>query len=117
MISNLIWDAAIDFNNGSNIVLDISKWENVVVQFVTPSGAISFTATNDGGDVRGVSGENPATATNFLAVQGINLATGVAATSASADGAFRFGIVGKYLKLAGSAVTVAKLLIFETKPY
>lgn len=112
-----VYDLTEDFNADSIATLDISAYEQTVVQLVSPSGAVNFLATNDGGAVQSVTDGSPLTATNFIGVQGTNLNTGVAATSGSASGLWKFGIVGKYLRLSGTAVTATKVLVFQTKPY
>lgn len=100
-----------EFNAGSGIVIDVSGSDYVVVQFVTPSGALTFNSTLDGGAVQGVSDGSAATATNFVAVQGINLTTGTGASTIAASAIFRFPVIGKYLQITGSAVTAVKVLV------
>lgn len=108
-------DVTNQFNLDNGYVQDLSGWDDIVVQLVTPSGAVNFTATNDGGAVQGVTDGNSALAINFTAVQGTNLATGVAATSLNASGLMRFGVVGQYLQLAGTGVTADKVILYLHK--
>lgn len=101
-----IIDVTDSFNANSGVVIDMGNYDYAIVQVKTPSSAISFTSTNISG--------NPSTsqnATDFTAVQGTILATGTAATSINANGMVRFSYIGQFLKLSGTTVTVANLVI------
>lgn len=116
MLSQVI-DLTADFADGSSAVIDASNWDYIIVQLVTPSGTINFTASNDSGDVQAISDGNSLTSTNFTAVQATNLATGTAVASSAASGLFKFNVVGRYIKVAGNggSETIAKLLVFYSK--
>jgi hypothetical protein len=108
-------DLTTTFNANGVAQVEIGEWDYVIVQVVGPSGAINFNATNDGGAVTGQTEGNATSATNWYAVQGTNQATAATATSVSANGSFKFGVVGKYLQLTGAGVTVTKLLLYQFK--
>jgi len=108
------YDYTTKFNADSGVVIDMGGWDNVTVQLVSPSGAVSFNTTNDGGAITGVSDGGAASAANFTAIQGINLASGAAVTTLNATGSVRFNNVGKYLQLTGSSVTATKVIAFFT---
>lgn len=110
-------DVTSQFNDNSKVNVEVGKWQNIVVQIVSPTGTVNFNSTNDAGDVAGVSDGDASTALNFGAVQGTNLATGAAVTSLAATGRVSFGIIGQFLQLIGTSVTATKVLIFFTKPY
>lgn len=99
----------------SSVNLDLSGWDTAVVQLVSPSGAINFLSSNDGGQVTGVSDGNATSAINFTAVQGTNLATGSAATSGSASGLWKISGFGRYIQLSGSSITATKVLVELSK--
>ncbi len=103
------------FNANSAVNLDISGWDYVVVQFVTPTGTVTFNSTNDGGAVTGSADPNPESATNWVAVQGKNLNTGSGATTVAASSIFQFSYIGRFLQLTGTAITVTKLIISFNK--
>jgi hypothetical protein len=110
MISTYI-DVTADFNTNNGKVIDISGWDWVVAQFVTPSGTISITASNDSGDVTGAIDGNPATATNFNTVQATKLADGTSVTSVAASGLYRVGVVGRFLKFGGASAAATKVIV------
>lgn len=95
-------DATPIFQTGAaqTTFLDVSGWDVVTVQIVTPSAAINFTTTNDNGSVAGVLPPVPIVPANFLAVQGINVGTGTAVTSLSASGIVKFTNLAKFLQIA-----------------
>lgn len=106
------------FNNNNGFVqFDVSGYDYVIVHFISPNGVINFNGTLDGGANTGLTGENPTSAINFIAVQGTNLTTGVAATSnAATSNIYKFLVGPRYLQLAGAPGTrVGKLLITKTK--
>jgi len=109
-------DLTIDFNADAAATIDLSSWDWAVVQLVSPSAAISFTASNDDGSITGVETGNSALAGNFTAAQGTNIATGTAETSGSATGLWRFPIIGRFLRLTGSGGTISsKILVYLQK--
>lgn len=116
MVSNYE-DLTIPFNQNGKVQIDISGWDYILAQIVTPSGAISFASTIDGGGVTGVSDGNATSALNFVACQGTNQLNNTLETSTSAaNSVHEFDVVGRYLQLSGGAgSTVGKLLIMFTK--
>lgn len=86
--------AAQDFN------LDVSGWDVVTMQVVSPSATINFTTTNDNGYVVGQLLPVPVVPANWTAVQGINVGTGTAVTSLAATGMVKFTNFGKFIRLA-----------------
>lgn len=110
-------DITKDFTNGSGICnIDLAGNDWAVLQIITNSATINFLTSNDGGAVTGGAEGNAKSAANFFAVQGTNLATGVAATTlaAGAGANFRFPVIGRYLQLNGSG-TVVKILVHLSK--
>lgn len=93
-------DATASFNANGSYYQDLSGWDSAVVQFVTPSGAISFTSTNDDGSITGDLLPAPEVPINWITVLGVNLTTKTDISSIAVDGLVEFGIIGKYLKLA-----------------
>lgn len=92
------------------LVLDVSGWDYVVVQFVNPSGTISITATNNGGTKLDAS-----TATDFVPVQATKLADGTAVTSVAAAGLYRVNVVGHYLKFGGASAAADAIYVMYAK--
>ena len=108
-MTSCIIDVTNDFNTNSGYTLDTNEWDYVVVQLVSPSGAVNFTSSNDGGSVGSYG--NAISALNFTAVQGTNLASGSAVTSLNASGLVKFNVVGQFLKLSGTSVTATKVIV------
>jgi hypothetical protein len=97
-------DATASFNANGNFYQDLSGWDSAVVQFVSPSNAISFSTTNDDGAITGQLLPAPEVPLNWVSVLGINLTTKTDVSSISASGIVEFGIIGKYLLLQGTAI-------------
>lgn len=107
-----IQDITLSFNqNGGDWNMDVGGWDYAVVHLVTPTGQVDFLTSNDSGDITGVSDGGPVSAANFVAVQGIVLATGAGATSLNATGLIRFTGIGRYLRLQSSSASVTKALV------
>lgn len=115
MALSLIKDITADFNADSLAQVDLSGWDSVTIQLVTPTGTVNFLSSNDAGAVEGSTDGNALTALNFTALQATNLATGVAATSGAATGLWRITGFGRFLQLSGTSVTAAKILLYLSK--
>ena len=114
MATSIVLDLTSKMNADSQVVIDTNGWDFVIAQIVTPSGAISFTGTNDGGDTHGSTLGNQLSAANFATVSGIDMSSTTPATyitSANASKGVKFKVPMRYLKLAGTSVTVAKLIV------
>jgi len=101
-------DATESFNVGGFYIQDLSGWDSAVVQFGTISaeGTITFYTTNDDGSVNaGQLLPAPEVLDNFIPVKGVDLATKGDVLVASNDSMVEFGIIGKYLSLAGDELT------------
>jgi len=101
-------DATESFNIGGFYIQDLSGWDSAVVQFGTISdeGTITFYTTNDNGSVNaGQLLPAPEVIDNFTPVKGVDLATKGDVLVASNDSMVEFGIIGKYLSLAGDTIT------------
>lgn len=109
-------DFTADFKAGvGNLNIDVTGWDWVTVQIITPSSAISFKTTNDDGSVSGAVSGNAKAATNWLTCQGIDLSSGSGVTSVSASANVRFPVVGRFIQLSSSAATAVKVLIYYSK--
>ncbi len=89
-----------------NIALDVSGWDKVTIQAVGPvAGVTSVYGTLNDGMAQGVlySNNNYAAdrATDWSAIQVVNLATGTAANTISAAGLYSVTINTPYIKLGG----------------
>jgi hypothetical protein len=111
MSVQIVLDVTDDFNADSDVKLDTGGFDYAIVQLVSPSGTVNFLHTNDSGAIEGVSDGSAVSATNFVAVQGTNLAAGTAVTSLAASGLVRFGYIGRFLQLSGTSVTATKVLV------
>lgn len=100
-------DATDSFNVTGSFYQDVSGWDSAVVQIVTPSETISFKTTNDDNAVLGDLLPAPEVPTNWLAVEGVNLADKTNVSSVNASANVAFGIIGKYLQLVGATVAAA----------
>jgi len=108
-------DITTEFNADNGYVADMSGWDNIVAQFVSPSGTISITATNDGGAVEGTTDGNSSLAANFQTVQATKLSDGTAVTTVAAAGLFRVGVVGRFLKFGGASAAATKVILMYHK--
>ena len=100
-------DATNNFNNGGFYIQDLSGWDSAVVQFGTiTDGPITFYTSNDNGSVNASQLlPAPEVPQNFIAVQGVDLATKTDVLVAADDSIVQFGIIGKYLSLSGDTMT------------
>jgi hypothetical protein len=116
MIST-VFDATTNFQAGGTSLqnIDLSGWDYCVVQLVGPSGSINFLSSNDDGSITGSVQGGPLTSANFTAVQGVNLATGAAATSGGVAGLWKFSGIGRFLQLSGTGITATKILVYLSK--
>ncbi len=89
MISQYL-DISNDFNANSGAILDVGEWDYIIAQLVNPSSTVTFNTSNDGNAIQGVSDGSAASAINWSAVQGTNLATGSAASTLAATGELKF---------------------------
>ena len=110
-LSNII-DVTTRFNADNGFVADLSGWDTLVAQFVGPTGTINITASNDGGDVQGVTDGNSLSATNFQTTNGVKMSDGTTVTAVAAAGSFRVGNVGRFVKFGGASAAATKV-IFE----
>ena len=95
-------DATASFNSLGYYYQDLSGWDTAVVQFVSPSEAISFFTTNDNGAIIGQLLPAPEVPINWDVVKGVDLATKGDVTSASTSSNVEFTIIGQYLLLQGA---------------
>jgi len=101
-------DATASFNEGGFYIQDLSGWDSAVVQFgtISEAGVISFYTTNDNGSIEASQLlPAPQVPENFVAVKGVDLSTKGDVLVASNDSMVEFGIIGKYLSIAGDEIT------------
>lgn len=104
-------DITSDINADGRATLDIGGWDNAIVQLVTPNTTATFSSTNDGGGITGVSDGSAASAINFIVVQGTNLNSGSAVTTLAVSGIVRFTNIGQYFRIEGPGLSVTKALV------
>lgn len=100
-------DVTNEFNARGTFYQDVSGWDSVVAQIISPSETISFKTTNDDGGVFGDLLPAPEVPANWAVVEGINLADKTNVSSVNATANVAFGIIGKYLQLNGATVSAA----------
>lgn len=115
MAISITQDFTQKFNANSGINLDVSGWDAVVLQLVSPSSAVNFKATNDGGGVQGESDGDAEHATNWYDVQGVDIKTGTAAITTSTSSIYRFSNLARYIQFKGTSVTATKVYVMFTK--
>jgi hypothetical protein len=113
-------DQADIFNSLYNITLDVSGWDKVAIQVVSPmSGVVYVYGSNDAGAIQGVTQGNAELAINFNPIQATNLSTGTATNVINSEGNYSVPINAQFLRLQGSPAdtptNVYKLLIFNSK--
>ncbi len=97
------------------IVLDVSGWDYVVAQFVSPSGTINITGTNDSGDVEGTSDGNASTATNFTAIPATKLLDNSVVTAVAAAGLYKISSACRFVKFGGTSAAATKVIVMLAK--
>lgn len=98
-----------EFNATGKLNLDVSGWDSIVVQFVTPAAAVTFNGTNDGGAQTGITDGNAKSATGWTVIQGVDIATGTAATTTSTSSTYKFTAFPRFIQLSGT--TAAKIIV------
>lgn len=111
MSVQVIIDITNEFNDNADAKIDVGGYDYSVVQIVSPTTTINFLHTNDSGDVFTSSDGSAVSATNFVTVHGVNLATSTNVSSLAASGLVRFQGIGRYLQLSGTAATATRILV------
>lgn len=119
MISKHI-DKTNEFNQGTGnvagtLVLDTSGFDYCIIHLINMAATVNFFGSNDGGAIQSDTEGNPVSATNFVAVQGVNTGTGTAGTSGASNTIYKFSSVARYLQLVGTASTTCKVLVYFAK--
>jgi len=115
MALSLTVDITTEFNAGNGYVADSSGWDYLVWQFVSPTGTINITATNDNGAITGTVLGSPLTATNFQSAGGTKISDGTLVTSVSAAGLFKTTYVGQFVKFGGAGAAATKVFLQYNK--
>ena len=100
-----------EFNSNNGYIADMSGWDQIVIQFRSPSGTISITATNDDGSITGSVQGSALTAANFFTVQATKLEDGSSVTTVSTNGLYKVLNVGRFVKFGGSAAAATSVFI------
>lgn len=119
MISKTV-DLADQLNAATHYAIaECTEWETVTIQAVGLSGTCNITGTNNDGSITGSTNGGPRDATDFNAVQAVNLTSGTAVTAVTGTTLFRISPIGfRFLRLGdGAAATTTKLLLTFSKPY
>ncbi len=118
MISRII-DVTADFNANNGVKLNLSEWESATFQFVTPTGTINFTGSNDGNEITGSTNPNAKSSINYTTINAVDLSssTGAFVSSVSTSGLYKITIACQYIQVGGASAAAAKVLIFVNKPY
>ena len=115
MLANYI-DVTASIVANKKVVISLSNWDYAVVQVIAPTGTMSISATNDSGDIQGVTDGSYKTATNFSTVQATKLSDGTSVNSLASTGLYRVGVVGRFLQIGdGTTAGVTKCVIMLTK--
>ena len=115
-------DFTTEMNSLYKITLDMSGWDKTAIQVSSPVvGAIFVYASNNGNFINGLQQGDAKLAIDFMPIQAVNLATGVATNTITAAGLYRTTIDAQYLRLQGNPTTgttitnVYKILLFNSK--
>jgi hypothetical protein len=113
MALSLTQEVTAEFNRDSFYVADSSNWDYLIWQFVTTSGTINITSTNDSGAVTGSFDGSSLTATNFQTVSAtaLNGLASVTSVATASSAMFRTEHVGRYVRFGGTSVSAAKVFI------
>lgn len=115
MALSLTVDITPEFNLGNGYTADASGWDNIVWQFVAPTGTISITATNDNGAITGSVLGSGVTAANFQSAGATKISDNTIVTTVAAAGLFRTGNVGQFVRFGGAAAAATKVIIQYNK--
>lgn len=113
MALSTVIDVSIDFNADGIANIDLSGWDWATVQLIGTVNTVTFNGSNDDGSVTGAVSGDALKAINWTTMQGINLSTGVGATTGAVAGMWRFPVVSRFLQLSGTTVT--KILVYLSK--
>lgn len=102
-------DVTAEFNLNGKVNLDLSGWDYMVANIITPAATVSFNATNDANAKTGISDGNAYTAINWQPVLLTNIATGTAVASTATTGNFKLNVGAKFLQLTGT--TAEKVIV------
>lgn len=114
---SLTQDVTAQFNADNGYVIDMSNWDYAIWQFVSPSGTISVTATNDNGEpassLPSTFSGSSLTATNFqtAVAQQLSQTTTTYVSSVSSAGLYRVDHVGNFVKFGGAGATATRALV------
>lgn len=104
-----------EFNRNNAYTSDMSGWDSLVIQFVSPSGTINVTATNDDGSITGSVQGNSLTATNFQTAEALELSNNTLVSSISSAGSYKVGVAGRFIKFGGSGAAATKVIVELSK--
>jgi hypothetical protein len=108
-------DLTAELAANNEVVIDATNYDYVVAQFVTPTGTIPISSTNDG-TYAGVGATYDTNATNFATIQALALATGTAVTTVASAGLYKVNVAGRFIKFGdGSTAAAAKCLVMLAK--
>ncbi len=116
MISKIL-DVTTEFNANNGVKLDLGLWETATFQFVTPTGTISISGSNDAGAVTGSTDGNALMSTNYTAILATNLQTGATTSSVAAAGLYKITVQCRFIQFGGASAAATKVLVFVNKPY
>ena len=103
------------FNRDNTVQIDVSLWENVIIQMVGPTGTITLQGSNDGGAIEGSVDDSPQAAINFVNISATKMSDGTLTTSLAAAGLYKLTQPCKYLKFGGASAAATKVLVFMSK--
>ena len=100
-------------------IVELSNYDYCVLQIAGNTGATYlFEATLDGGAIQSVSDGNYSSSVYYSSVGATNLSTNAfETTNSAADGLWRFGVVGRYLKIVfdGGSPSTLKAIVMLAK--
>jgi hypothetical protein len=97
-------------------IQDVSGWDSVVVQIVSPTSAVNFNTTGDNGYVLGQLLPVPQVPVNWLPVQGTNILTNESVSTVSQSSAVRFQNIGKFLRISYGTAQVSPAALLPVAP-
>lgn len=108
-------DITSEFNSVGHKNVDMSGWDSMTIQLVSPTGTITFNGSNDDGSVTGSVQGNANSAINWTAIQATNLNTGSGSTTGAVSGLWRISAFPRFVQLTGSSVTASKIILYFSK--
>lgn len=108
-------DYGTNLTNNHTVTIDVSLWENVIIQMVGPTGTILLEGSNDGGAITGSTDDTPQSAINWNTIVATKMLDGTTTSSLATAGLYKLTQPCKYLRFGGASAAATKAIVFTSK--